>query len=201
MDRVVNDDIFVALATRPDLQSLEFQKAITAELVSFAKSRQYQNYGKRQLFPQLRKLVCTGEVDGLFSLLPHLTQLTHLETTLLGSHVSSVETSGSLLDIATYCPNLQFLNWNILLPRIYISLLTSLPNSPKDFSTWRIFIFQATMSEFPDLRLSTLPRLLRPTKRQTFDAGISMHIDGSRVGRDWEKLWEDVDGVHALGIL
>jgi hypothetical protein len=110
MDRVVNDDIFVALATRPDLQSLEFQKAITAELVSLAKSRQYQNYGKRQLFPQLRKLVCTGEADGFFSLLPHLTQLTHLETTLLGSHVSSVEISGSLLDIATYCPNLKFLN-------------------------------------------------------------------------------------------
>jgi hypothetical protein len=110
MDRAVNDDIFVALATRLDLQSLEFQKAITAELVSLAKSRQYQNYGKRQLFPQLRKLVCTGEADGFFSLLPHLTQLTHLETTLLGSHVSFVETSGSLLDIAADCPNLQFLN-------------------------------------------------------------------------------------------
>jgi hypothetical protein len=28
-----------------------------------------------------------------------------------------------------------------------------------------------------------------------------MHIDGSRAGRDWENLWEDVEGVHDLGIL
>jgi hypothetical protein len=109
MDRVVTDDVFVALATRPDLQLLEFRKVITAELMSIAKSRQNRNYGERQLFPQLRKLVCTGEIDGLLSLLPHLTQLTQLETTILGSHVSSVEISCPLSDIATYCPNLQFL--------------------------------------------------------------------------------------------
>jgi hypothetical protein len=105
MDRVVNDDVFVALATRPNLQILEFQNVVTAELMSIAKSRQNQNHGKRQLFPQLRKLVCTGEIDGLISLLPHLTQLTHLETTILDSRVHI-----SLLpEIATYCPNLQFL--------------------------------------------------------------------------------------------
>jgi hypothetical protein len=110
MGRAVSDDVFVALATRPDLQSLDFQKPITAELVSLAKSPQNQNYGERKLFPQLRKLVCTGDVDGLFGLLPHLTQLTHLETTILGSHASSVEAStGPLPVIATYCPNLQFL--------------------------------------------------------------------------------------------
>jgi hypothetical protein len=72
--RAVNNGVFVALATWPDLQSLEFQKVITAELVSIAnKSRQNQNYGERQLFPQLRKPVCTGEIDGLFSFQPHLT--------------------------------------------------------------------------------------------------------------------------------
>jgi hypothetical protein len=46
MDRVVNDDVFVALATRPGLQSLEFQKVITAELVPITESRQNQNDGE-----------------------------------------------------------------------------------------------------------------------------------------------------------
>jgi hypothetical protein len=78
MDRVVNDDVFVALATRPDLQLLEIRKAITVELISIAESRQNQNHGER-LFPQLRKLVCTGKIDGYFRLLPHLTQITHLD--------------------------------------------------------------------------------------------------------------------------
>ncbi|KAN0087353.1 hypothetical protein V8E54_001041 [Elaphomyces granulatus] len=105
IDRVVNDDVFFALATRPNLQILKFQKVVNAELMSIAKSRQNQNHSERQLFPRLRKLVCTGEIDGLISLLPHLTQLTHLETTILGSQVHI-----SLLpEIATYCPNLQFL--------------------------------------------------------------------------------------------
>jgi hypothetical protein len=113
-DRLVNNDVFVALATRPDLQSLEFQTQITAALVSLARSRLNPNFGQRKLFPQLRKLVCVGDVHGLSDLLPHLTQLTHLEATVVDSHVSSVETLGSrsfpLLDIATYCPNLQVLN-------------------------------------------------------------------------------------------
>ena len=109
MDKVVNDDVFVALATRPDLQSLEFQMAVTPELVSLAKSRRNRNCGGGQLFPQLRKLVWIGDIDGLVSFLPHLTQLTHLEATILGSHISSVETPGSLSDIATYCPKLQVL--------------------------------------------------------------------------------------------
>jgi hypothetical protein len=51
MDPVVNnDDVFVALATGPDLQLLRFRKAITAELMSIAKNRQN---GERRLFPQL----------------------------------------------------------------------------------------------------------------------------------------------------
>ena len=123
MDRVVNDDVFVALATRPDLQLLEIQKVITIELISNAKSRQNQNHGERQLFPQLRKLVCTGEIDGLFSLLPHLTQLTHLETTILGPHVSSIDIHCPLPDIATYCPNLQFLHIATYCPNLQFSQL------------------------------------------------------------------------------
>jgi hypothetical protein len=109
MDRVVNDDVFVALATRPDLQSLKFQKTITAKLVSIARGRQNRNCGESHLFPQLRKLVCSIEVDGLFSLLPHLPRLTHLETTIPDSRVSSVEIHGSLSDVPIYCPNLQSL--------------------------------------------------------------------------------------------
>jgi hypothetical protein len=109
MDKVVNDDVFVALATRPDLQSLEFQMAVTPELVSLAKSRRNRNCGGGQLFPQLRKLIWIGDIDGLFSFLPHLTQLTHLEATILGRHISYVKTPGSLSDIATYCPKLQVL--------------------------------------------------------------------------------------------
>ena len=120
MDRVVNDDVFVALATGPDLQLLEIRKVITVELISLAKSRQNQNHGRDCFsdFPQLRKLVCTGEIDGLFSLLPHLTQLTHLE----GSHVSSNNIHCPLQDIATYCPNLKFLQLEYTTARdIYIS--------------------------------------------------------------------------------
>jgi hypothetical protein len=109
MDRVVTDDVFAALATRPDLQLLESEKVITAELMSIANSRRNQSYSDEQLFPQLHKLVCTGEIDGLVSLLSHLTQLTYLETTILGSHVSSVEIRCLLPEIATYCPKLQFL--------------------------------------------------------------------------------------------
>ena len=90
MDRVVTKDIFVTLATRPDLQLLESQKVITAELMSSANSRRNQNYSEGRLYPQLHKLVCTGEIDGLVSLLSHLTQITYLETTILGSHVYSV---------------------------------------------------------------------------------------------------------------
>jgi hypothetical protein len=122
MDRVVNDDVFIALATRPDLQLLEIRKVITVELISLAKSRQNQNHSQRLLFPQLRKLVCTGEIDGLFSLLPHLIQLIHLETTIQGSHVSSVGVHCPLLDIATFCPSLQFLQLECTTAReIYIS--------------------------------------------------------------------------------
>jgi hypothetical protein len=106
MDRVINGDVFVALATRPDLELLEIETEITKEFISIARSRQNQNHGERQLFPQLCKLVCTGEIDGLFSLLPILTQLTHLKTTILGG---SIDIRCPLQNIATSCPNLKFL--------------------------------------------------------------------------------------------
>ena len=41
MSRAVNDHVFVALASRSTLQSLESQHAITADLVPLAESRQY----------------------------------------------------------------------------------------------------------------------------------------------------------------
>jgi hypothetical protein len=122
MDRVINDDVFVALATRPDLQFLEIRKVITIELISLAKNRQNQNHGRGLLFPQLQKLVCTGEIDGLFSLLPHLTQLTHLDITIQDSHVCFVDIHCPLLDIATFCLNLQFLQLDSFTARkMYIS--------------------------------------------------------------------------------
>jgi hypothetical protein len=107
MDRVVNDDVFVALATRPDLSIPEgdHRKAYVRchELTN-------QNSSERQPFPQLRQLVCTEEINGLLNLLPHLTQLTRLETTILGAMslpLKSIVLFWTL--VATYCSNLQFL--------------------------------------------------------------------------------------------
>jgi hypothetical protein len=173
MDRVVTKDIFVTLATRPDLQLLESQKVITAELMSSANSRRNQNYSEGRLYPQLHKLVCTGEIDGLVSLLSHLTQITYLETTILGSHVYSVGIHCLLPEIATYCPNLQFLQLENTAASAAQDISLSPnelvgPDSPKHFRAWSICKFQATMLELLDSRLFTLPKLLRPYRTSKF---------------------------------
>lgn len=116
MDRVVTDDVFVALATRSSLVSLGLHKVLTAKLISFAERHQKdvdppteQQRGERTLFPRLQHLVCTAEAEGLVSLLPHLSQLTSLDTKVVNNHTSDTATEGSLSLLPASCPNLQIL--------------------------------------------------------------------------------------------
>ena len=104
MDRAVTDDIFIHLASRPGLQSLGLKNRLTPQLISDAERRQQ---GK-QLFPHLLKLVCTAESGGFLALAPHLSQLTHLELTLV-DNATSTANDGIFSQLATACPNLQSL--------------------------------------------------------------------------------------------
>ncbi|KAI1655465.1 hypothetical protein F4813DRAFT_391601 [Daldinia decipiens] len=109
MDRVVNDDVFVALSTRSDLQSFQFQHTITAELVSSAESQQGNQHGEAQLFPSLDKLVCTATFDGFVRLPPHLRQLTHLEATIMSNGPTSTGSHTFLEVIPASSPHLRIL--------------------------------------------------------------------------------------------
>ena len=118
MSRAINDEVFVALASRSTLQSLESQHAITADLVSLAESRQHIKKKKKkhgegeapQLFPCLDKLVCTATFDGFVRLLPHLRQLTHLEATIISNgSATSTGSHGFLQRIPACSPHLRIL--------------------------------------------------------------------------------------------
>ncbi|KAI0884570.1 uncharacterized protein GGS22DRAFT_163814 [Annulohypoxylon maeteangense] len=109
MDRAITDDVFVALSTLPNLQSLRFTYTVTPELVSFAKSQQLKKCGEAQLFPCLNELVCTVHLEGLCGLLPHLRQLSDLDATILSKDVHSSSLDTFLRDISTYASNLSAL--------------------------------------------------------------------------------------------
>ncbi|KAI1084545.1 hypothetical protein F5B20DRAFT_522096 [Whalleya microplaca] len=109
MNRVVTDSVFIALATRPDLESLECQKPMTANLISEAIEQTRHSDGKT-LFPQLQKLVCVGEFDGLIGLLPYLPQLIHLEARITRGSFLLGDVQEIVPDIGTYCPNLRVLS-------------------------------------------------------------------------------------------
>ncbi|KAI1371606.1 hypothetical protein F4677DRAFT_304878 [Hypoxylon crocopeplum] len=106
VDRVVTDSVFIALAIRPGLEVFRLQKLVTASLVSKAVEEQTRRGASERLFPQLLELTCVAELDGLAALLPHLSQLTYLDT---GLRRGRTETHSSVPDISTHCPDLRVL--------------------------------------------------------------------------------------------
>ncbi|KAI1101128.1 hypothetical protein F4804DRAFT_21741 [Jackrogersella minutella] len=106
MDRAITDSVFVALAVKPGIETLQFQLPITADLVSKAVDEQTRAGAQDQLFPQLRKVVCVGEPDGLLMLLPHFPQLTYLEASVMHSNDPSADVRDLLPDINANCLNL-----------------------------------------------------------------------------------------------
>ncbi|KAI0118023.1 hypothetical protein F4776DRAFT_262046 [Hypoxylon sp. NC0597] len=125
MDRVITDSVFIALATRPDLETLELGKTITADLVSKAIDQQARNGADGRLFARLRKLACSIQSDGFTTLLPHLSQLNSLDVLIEPSDAPSNEMNHLLLEISTYCSNLMDLALeNLALEGAYISPLS-----------------------------------------------------------------------------
>ncbi|KAI0846944.1 hypothetical protein F5Y00DRAFT_263966 [Daldinia vernicosa] len=122
MDRVANDDVFVALATRSDLQSLQSQHTITAELISLAERQQINQHGEARLFPRLEKLVCTATFDGFVRLLPHLRQLAHLEATIISDGANSTGSHTLLQAIPASSPHLRILKLECsVMEQVFIS--------------------------------------------------------------------------------
>ncbi|KAI0836226.1 hypothetical protein F5Y06DRAFT_112358 [Hypoxylon sp. FL0890] len=107
MGRVITDSVFIALATKSDLETLELQKRITADLVSKAVNQQARSGAEGRLFPRLSKLACVAQSDGIAALLPHLSQLNSLDVVIERGDAPSNEVENLLQDISTYCPNLR----------------------------------------------------------------------------------------------
>lgn len=109
MDQVATDEVFVALATRPSLQSLQFQQTINGDLISLAESQQTNQHDEAQLFPCLDKLVCRATFGGLVRLLPYLRQVTHLEATIVSDGHTSTGSDTLLEAIPASSPHLCIL--------------------------------------------------------------------------------------------
>ncbi|KAI1135522.1 hypothetical protein F5Y05DRAFT_174211 [Hypoxylon sp. FL0543] len=138
MERVMTDSVFIALATKPDLETLGLRKGITADLVSKAVDQQARSGAEGRLFPRLSKLTCVAQPDGFAALLPHLSQLNSLDVVIKHSSASLNEMEYLLREVGTYCPGLRDLaleyaaaeNFNIS-PRPLIQLAQRLTQLEK----------------------------------------------------------------------
>ncbi|KAI0381188.1 hypothetical protein F5Y04DRAFT_289078 [Hypomontagnella monticulosa] len=154
--------IFVALATKPNLEVLEFERTITARLVSEAFEKQILNDSGGMLFPKLRKLVCVGEPSGLRRLSPYLLQLTHLEANIKCDRAGSAEAQDSVVhSIAICCPNLYTLKLRYLGPKVAVipsQALVNLAQGNSQLKTLRIA--DAKVEDFYDPHFIGMVRAL-----------------------------------------
>ncbi|OTA65761.1 hypothetical protein K449DRAFT_391722 [Hypoxylon sp. EC38] len=116
MDRVITGSVFIALATRSDLETLELRKTITADLISKAIDQQARSGADGRLFARLRRLTCAAQCDGFIALLPHLSQLDSLEVLIERSGAPSNEMDYLLLGMNSHCFNLRHLALEHLVP-------------------------------------------------------------------------------------
>ncbi|RPA89671.1 hypothetical protein L873DRAFT_1822399 [Choiromyces venosus 120613-1] len=104
MGSIITDDVFANLATRSGLHSLGLGSLLTPRQVSYS-----QGQGEHRLFPDLQNLTCTASLDGAINLSIHLSQLTKLEISLLGTGKASEE-QRFIPILSAACPNIHHLD-------------------------------------------------------------------------------------------
>ena len=117
MDKVLDDAVLIALATRPGLETLKFTKPFTSDLILRAEdyrrgssNQQEQQPETRKPFPALRVLACQTDASGLEALLVHAPHLRYLEATIVENEAPQADTAKLLALLTAYCDDLQFLS-------------------------------------------------------------------------------------------
>ncbi|KAI1458611.1 hypothetical protein F4805DRAFT_456639 [Annulohypoxylon moriforme] len=85
MDHIVGNDVFRTLAKSSNLRALDFRLQITARLVDEALANRQEFSSNKQLFGELKRLICIAHYQGITRLLSHLPKLTHLEVSINGA--------------------------------------------------------------------------------------------------------------------
>ncbi|KAI8965494.1 hypothetical protein F5Y11DRAFT_312483 [Daldinia sp. FL1419] len=110
MNRAINESVIVALVTKPGLEILEFREPITADLASRIITERSRHGADGTPLPQLRELICVAEPGGLANLLPHLSNLTRLEATIVYEGSPSAEVQDCVIHgIGAHCVSLRTL--------------------------------------------------------------------------------------------